>query len=133
MPGYRPDPEMPAHQAAAVKPLDRAYFLDVLGDSHNSLGRHGAAIEVYHQAAQAFRAQSAQCAYALCLFKIADSYRSLNQAEQAIRYLETCLPLLRDLGLSYHEKLALRELAACRERVDVRRRIDAGETQLRSG
>jgi tetratricopeptide (TPR) repeat protein len=97
-----------------VSGLNKAYFLDVLGDSYNSLGRPGAAIEVYHQAAQAFREQSAQYAYALCLFKIAESYRSLDQADQAIRYLETCLPLLRDLGLSYHEKLALRELSACR-------------------
>jgi hypothetical protein len=32
-------------------------------------------------------------------------------------YLETCLPLLRDLGLSYHEKLALRDLATCHARL----------------
>jgi hypothetical protein len=35
---------------------DTAYFLDLLGDSHNGLGRYEAAIEAYRQAAVAARA-----------------------------------------------------------------------------
>jgi tetratricopeptide (TPR) repeat protein len=121
MPEHRTDPKMPEGRAVAVgpadvRPLDRAYFLDVLGDSHNSLGRHRAAIEVYRQAAQAFQQQNTQIAYALCLLKIAQAYRSLDQAEQAAGYLEICLPLLRELGLGGAEQVALSELAACRTR-----------------
>jgi hypothetical protein len=44
--------------------------------------------------------------YALCLFKIADSYLSLKEPWHAISYLEVCLPLLRELGLTRHEALA---------------------------
>ena len=65
-----------------------------------------AAIEAYRQAAEAFLAEGAQCSYALCLFKIADSYLSLGEPWHAIGYLEACLPLLRDLGMTRHERLA---------------------------
>jgi tetratricopeptide (TPR) repeat protein len=98
---------------AARQLHDRAYFLDLLGDSHTGLGRHEAAIEAYQQAAQGFEAQGAPCSYALCLLKIADSYRSLDEPWHAIGYLEACLPLLRELGLVRHESLAQDQLAAC--------------------
>src|SRR5580692_1036161 len=99
--------------AAARQLLDKAYFLDLLGDSHNGLGRHSAAIEAYRQAAQGFKEQGAQCSYALCLFKIADSYLSLKEPWHAVGYLEACLPLLRDLGLTRHEGRARQRLDAC--------------------
>ncbi len=67
----------------------------------------------HRQAAEAFRAQGAQCSYALCLFKIADSYLSLGEPWHAIGYLEACLPLLRDLGLTRHEGLARQQLDVC--------------------
>jgi tetratricopeptide (TPR) repeat protein len=92
---------------------DRAYFLDLLGDSHNGLGRHDAAVEAYRQAADAFKAQGAQCSYALCLLKTADSYLSLGEPWHALGYLEACLPLLRKLGLARHETIAQRQLSAC--------------------
>jgi tetratricopeptide (TPR) repeat protein len=92
---------------------DRAYFLDLLGDSHNGLGRYEAAIEAYRQAAEGFEAQGAQCSYALCLLKIADSYLALQEPWHAIGYLEACLPLLRELGLVRHRGLAERRLAVC--------------------
>ena len=93
---------------------DTAYFLDLLGDSHNGLGRHEAAIEAYRQAAEGFRAQGAQCSYALCLFKVADSYLSLGEPWHALGYLEACLPLLQELGLTRHEARARQQLAHCR-------------------
>jgi len=93
---------------------DRAYFLDLLGDSHNGLGRHDAAIDAYWQAAQGFKAQGARCSYALCLFKIADSYLSLDEPWHAIGYLEACLPLLQELGLTRHETLAQHQLVTCK-------------------
>ena len=65
---------------------DKAYFLDLLGDSHNGLGRHETAIEAYRQAAEEFRAQGAQCSYALCLFKVADSHLSLGEPWHALGY-----------------------------------------------
>jgi len=99
--------------AAMRQLLDKAYFLDLLGDSHNGLGRHRAAIEAYQQAAEGFRDQGAQCSYALCLFKIADSYLSLREPWRAVSYLELCLPLLRELGLARHEALARKHLANC--------------------
>jgi tetratricopeptide (TPR) repeat protein len=99
--------------AAGRQLQDRAYFLDLLGDSHNGLGRYEAAIEAYRQAAQGFRAQGAQCSYALCLFKTADSHLSLGEPWHAIGYLEACLPLLRDLRLVRHEALAQHQLDVC--------------------
>jgi tetratricopeptide (TPR) repeat protein len=93
---------------------DQAYFLDLLGDSHNGLGRHEAAIEAYRQAAGGFRAQGAHCSYALCLFKVADSYLSLGEPWHALGYLEACLPLLQELGLTRHEGRARQQLAHCR-------------------
>ena len=85
----------------------------MLGDSHKGLGHAEAAIEAYRQAAEGFRAQGAQCSYALCLFKIADSHLSLGEPWHALGYLEACLPLLRDLGLTRHEALARQQLDAC--------------------
>ena len=93
---------------------DRAYFLDLLGDSHNGLGRYEAAIEAYRQAAQEFDGQGAQCSSALCLLKIADSYLALQEPWHAIGYLEACLPLLRELGLVRHFSIAQDRLASCR-------------------
>jgi len=92
---------------------DKAYFLNLLGDGHNGLGHAEAAIEAYRQAAEEFRAQGAQCSYALCLFKIADGHMSLGEPWHALGYLEACLPLLRDLGLTRHETLAQNQLDAC--------------------
>ena len=92
---------------------DRAYYLDLLGDSQDGLGRYEAAIEAYRQAAQAFEAQGARCSYALCLLKIAGSYLSLHEPWHAIGYLEACLPLLRELGLTRHVGIAQGQLAAC--------------------
>jgi len=92
----------------------RAYFLDLLGDSHTGLGRYEAAIEAYRDAAQGFEADGAPCSRALCLFKIADSYMSLHEPWNALGYLEVCLPLLRELGLVRHFSLAQDQLAACR-------------------
>ena len=98
---------------AARQLHDRAYYLDLLGDSHTGLGCHEAAIAAYRQAAQGFEAQGAPCSYALCLLKIADSYLSLDEPWHALGYLEACLPLLRELGLVRHESLAQDRLAAC--------------------
>ncbi len=93
---------------------DKAYFLDLLGDSQHGLGRHEEAIEAYRQAAQGFREQGAQCSYALCLLKIADSYLSLDEPWHALGYLEACLPLLQELGLRRHEADAHQQLVRCR-------------------
>jgi tetratricopeptide (TPR) repeat protein len=98
---------------AGRQPHEAAYFLDLLGDSHQGLGHPEAAIEAYRQAADRFRAQGAECSYALCLFKIADSYLSLGEPWHALGYLEACLPLLRDLGLARHEGRARQQLDAC--------------------
>jgi tetratricopeptide (TPR) repeat protein len=93
---------------------DRAYFLDLLGDSLAGLGRYEAAIEAYRDAAQGFEADGAPCSRALCLFKIADSYMSLHEPWHALGYLEACLPILREFGLVRHFSLAQDQLAACR-------------------
>ena len=74
--------------AAVRQQRGKAYFLDLLGDSHNGLGHPDAAIEAYQQAAQGFKAQEASCSYALCLLKIAESYRLLEQPWHAAGYLE---------------------------------------------
>ncbi|HUB22481.1 MAG TPA: hypothetical protein VMA97_08745 [Streptosporangiaceae bacterium] len=92
---------------------DRAYFLDLLGDSHQGLGRYEAAIEAYREAGQGFDAQGARCSSALCLLKIAGSYLALREPWHAIGYLEACLPLLRELGLVRHVRFAQDQLAAC--------------------
>jgi tetratricopeptide (TPR) repeat protein len=96
---------------------DRAYFLDLLGDSQGGLGRYEAAIEAYQQAAQAFEAQGARCSYALCLLKIADGYLALHEPWHAIGYLDACLPLLQDLGLTRHVSLAQGQLTGCQAKL----------------
>jgi tetratricopeptide (TPR) repeat protein len=96
-----------------ISMVDTAYFLDLLGDSHHGLGRFEAAIEAYRQAAQGFQSQGAECSYALCLFKVADSHLSLGEPWHALGYLQACLPLLRELGLTRHETLAREQLAHC--------------------
>ena len=98
---------------AARQLHNRAYYLDLLGDSHKGLGCHEAAIAAYRQAAQDFEAQGARCSYALCLLKTADSYLSMHEPWHAIGYLMACLPLLRDLGLVRYEGLAQHQLACC--------------------
>ena len=93
--------------------VDKAYFLDLLGDSHSGLGRFEAAIEAYRQAAEGFQSQGAECSYALCLFKVADSHLALGEPWHALGYLQACLPLLHELGLTRHETLAREQLAHC--------------------
>ncbi len=111
---------------------DKAYFLDLLGDSHNGLGCYGAAIEAYQQASQAFRAQGAHCSYALCLLKIAENHLCLDEPWHAVGYLEACLPLLRDLGLTRHESLAQRQLDACQAALAEARLLGEGRVGPRS-
>ena len=103
--------------AAGGQRQDRAYFLDLLGDSQGGLGRYEAAIDAYRQAAQGFQGQGARCSYALCLFKIAGCYLSLHEPWHAIGHLEACLPLLRELGLTRHFSLAQGEVTACRAKL----------------
>ena len=93
---------------------ERAYFLDLLGDSHTGLGRHEAAIEAYRQAADGFKSQGAHCSYALCLWKVAEGHLSLGEPWHALGYLEASLPLLHELGLTRHAALAREQLAQCR-------------------
>jgi tetratricopeptide (TPR) repeat protein len=108
---------------------DRAYFLDSLGDSHNGLGRHEAAIEAYRQAAEGFRSQGAQCSYALSLFKVADSHLSLGEPWHALGYLEACLPLLHELGLTRHEARARQQLARCQAELAGARLLGEGRAE----
>ena len=106
---------------------DQAYFLDLLGDSHNGLGRHEAAIEAYRQAAEAFKSQDGRCSYALCLFKVAGSHLSLGEPWHALGYLQACLPLLHELGLTRHETLAREQLAQCQSELAGARLLTGGE------
>ena len=124
-------PRAPGEGAANRQRQDRAYFLDLLGDSQDGLGRHEAAIEAYRQAAEEFRAQGAQCSYALCLFKIADGHLSLGEPWHALGYLEACLPLLRDLGLTRHETLAREQLDACQAELARARLLGEGRAGQR--
>ena len=117
--------------AAGRQPREAAYFLNLLGDSHKGLGHCDAAIEAYRQAAEGFRAEGAQCSYALCLFKIAESHLSLGEPWHAIGYLEACLPLLRDLGLTRHERLAQQQLDACQAELAEARLLGEGRAGQR--
>jgi len=109
---------------------DRAYFLDLFGDSQAGLGRYEEAIEAYREAAQGFEADGAPCSRALCLFKVADSYMSLHEPWHALGYLEVCLPLLRELGLVRHFSLAQDQLAACRAELTQARLPGEGRGRL---
>ena len=106
---------------------DKAYFLDLLGDSHHGLGRHEAAIEAHRQAAEGFRSSGAHCSYALCLFKVAECHLSLGEPWHALGYLEACLPLLHELGLTRHETLARDQLAQCQSELAGARLLSEGE------
>lgn len=102
------------HVSASTQVLGQAYFLDLLGDAYNGLGRYDEAIVVLSEAAEAFRQHDARCARAVCLFKIAQSHLAMGRGEPAIGYLEECLPVFRDLGLPDHERQAVRILNDCR-------------------
>ena len=105
---------MSDHAGGTSQELGQAYFLDLLGDAYNGLGRYDEAIVALSEAAAAFTQHGAQCAHAVCLFKIAQSHLAMAQGEQAIRYLEQCLPIFRELQLPEHEEEALRALGSCR-------------------
>lgn len=83
--------------------LGQAYFLDLLGDAYNGLGRYDEAIVALSEAAASFAEHGAQCAHAVCLFKIAQSHLAMGNTGQAAGYLRTCLPIFRDLRLPEHE------------------------------
>jgi tetratricopeptide (TPR) repeat protein len=112
---------------AGRQPHDTAYFLDLLGDSHTGLGRHEAAIEAYRQAAEGFKSHEAHCSYALCLFKVAGSHLSLGEPWHALGYLQACLPLLHELGLTRHETLAREQLAQCQSELARAQLLTGGE------
>ena len=78
-----------------------------------------------------FKEQGAQCSHALGLLKIADSYLSLAEPWHAIGYLEACLPLLRDLGLTRHEGLARQQLDACQAELAGARLLGEGRVGQR--
>ena len=94
--------------------LGQAYFLDLLGDAYNGLGRYDEAIVALSEAAVSFAEHGAQRAHAVCLFKVAQSHLAMGRTGQGIQYLEECLPIFRDLQLPEHEAQALRVLDGCR-------------------
>jgi tetratricopeptide (TPR) repeat protein len=94
--------------------LGQAYFLDLLGDAYNGLGRYDEAIVALSEAAASFAEHGAQCAHAVCLFKIAQSHLAMGRTGQGIAYLEECLPIFRELQLPEHEAQALGVLDSCR-------------------
>jgi tetratricopeptide (TPR) repeat protein len=102
------------HVSASTRVLGQAYFLDLLGDAYNGLGRYDEAITALSEAAEAFRRHDAQCAHAVCLFKIAQSHLAMGRGELAIGYLDECLPIFRELHLPDHERQAIRTLNDCR-------------------
>jgi tetratricopeptide (TPR) repeat protein len=100
--------------SASKQVLGEAYFLDLLGDAYNGLGRYDEAIVALSQAAAAFSQHGAQCAHAVCLFKIAQSHLAMAHSKQAITYLEECLPIFQELNLPDHEEQAVHALDSCR-------------------
>jgi tetratricopeptide (TPR) repeat protein len=104
---------MSDHAGGTSQELGQAYFLDLLGDAYNGLGRYDEAIVALSEAAAAFAQHGAQCAHAVCLFKIAQSHLAMAHGEEATRYLEQCLPIFRELQLPDHEEQALRTLEDC--------------------
>jgi tetratricopeptide (TPR) repeat protein len=105
---------MSDHASASSQELGQAYFLDLLGDAYNGLGRYDEAIAALSEAAAAFGEHDAQLAHAVCLFKIAQSHLAMSHSDQALGYLERCLPIFRELQLPDHEEQALRALDGCR-------------------
>jgi tetratricopeptide (TPR) repeat protein len=99
---------------APAQVLGEAYFLDLLGDAYNALGRHDEAIVALSEAAQTFGHHGVATAHGVCLFKLAQSHLAMARGEQAIGYLEKCLPIFSELDLPDHEEQALRALDACR-------------------
>jgi tetratricopeptide (TPR) repeat protein len=93
--------------------LDEAYFLDLLGDACNGLGRYDEAVVALSRAVQVFKENGAHCAHAVGLFKLAQSHLALAHHRQAINYLEECLPIFRRLHLTVSEKRARATLDAC--------------------
>ncbi len=100
-------------RSVTARGLDEAYFLDLLGDACNSLGRYDEAVDALSRAVKLFREQGAQCAHAMGLFKLAQSHLALANTDQAIRYLTECLPIFRRLHLRTSEERASAALKSC--------------------
>ena len=105
------------HVSASTQVLGQAYFLDLLGDAYNGLGRYDEAITALSEAAEAFRCHDARCSHAVCLFKIAQSHLAMGRGGLALGYLEECLPMFGELQLPDHERQALQILNDCRAAV----------------
>lgn len=93
--------------------LDEAYFLDLLGDACNSLGRYDEAARAFAPAVTVFKANGARYAHALCLFKLAQCRLALAQNDEAMRLLRECLPIFRDLHMRAAEGRAQEALDSC--------------------
>jgi tetratricopeptide (TPR) repeat protein len=104
---------MDDRRGSLARGLDDAYFLDMLGDACNGLGRYEEAVEALSRAVQVFREHGAHCAHAVGLFKLAQSHLALAHHQEAIAYLEECLPIFRGLHLTVSEKRARAALDAC--------------------
>ncbi len=93
--------------------LDEAYFLDLLGDACNVLGRYDEAAEALSKAVAAFEEHGAQCAQAVGLFKLAQSHLALDNRRRAIDCLEECLPIFNALHLPGSAERARIALDTC--------------------
>ncbi len=104
---------MDGRRGSVSRGLDEAYFLDLLGDACNVLGRYDEAVVALSRAVQVFKEHGAHCAHAVGLFKLAQSHLALSHHRQAIGYLEECLPIFRRLHLAASERRARAALDAC--------------------
>ncbi|HUK68082.1 MAG TPA: tetratricopeptide repeat protein [Streptosporangiaceae bacterium] len=93
--------------------LDEAYFLDLLGDACNVLGRYDKAVDALSKAVAVFKEHGAQCAYAVGLFKLAQSHLALDDRHRAVGCLEECLPIFDALQLPASAERARTALDAC--------------------
>jgi hypothetical protein len=63
----------------------------------------------------------------LCLFKVADGHLSLGEPWHALGYLQACLPLLHELGLTRHQMIARERLEHCQSELAGARLLTGGE------
>jgi tetratricopeptide (TPR) repeat protein len=104
---------MGGHPNVTARGLDEAYFLDLVGDACNNLGHYGEAVDAFAQAVKVFKDHGAQYAHALCLLKLAQCHLALGHSDEAVRYLQECLPSFRDLQMRASEERALLVLRTC--------------------
>jgi tetratricopeptide (TPR) repeat protein len=89
------------------------YYLRMLGTAYRGLGQPAAAVTALGQALGIFEDRGDRYGQATCLLELGELHQAARRAGQALGYLERCLAIAGELGLSAVEARARRAAVEC--------------------